>query len=74
MIGPLARDWKNLLACLAWSTWCFANVWMELSKSDEVYFARYAPVHFLVAPMIAHEIVLTAVGECPLSIYARKPG
>jgi hypothetical protein len=49
-----------MLLWLAWSTWCFANIWVELGKSEGAYFARYAPVHFLAAPAIVLELFLAA--------------
>jgi hypothetical protein len=50
---------QRLLICLAFSTCCFLNTWVELAEGDGVYFARYAPIYTVVVPVVCWEMVLT---------------
>ncbi len=50
---------RRLLICLAFSTCCFLNTWVELAEGDGVYFARYPPIYTVVIPVVCWQMVLT---------------
>jgi hypothetical protein len=64
--------WKRLLVCLAFSTWCFVNTWVELAQGESLYFARHDPRQTVALPVVCNEVVLAILMLASWEFFQRR--
>jgi hypothetical protein len=62
---------RRVAVCLAFSTWCFLNCWVQLAQGGSVYYARYHPWETVARPVVCWELVVAAG---MLAVWKLLPG
>src|SRR5438445_12844351 len=63
---------KRLLVCLAFSTCCFMDTWVEFAEGESAYFSRYDAVYSVAIPVIICQIAVTAGIFCAWEFIRRN--